>query len=82
MSLSQPTCQAVFDTLVTKRLEANPHIVAAINACCQFNLSGYGGGRWVVDLTKEEASVHTGAVEDPGVTITMSASDFLDMMHG
>ena len=82
MSMNQPTCQTVFETLVPERLEANPHIVAAIDACCQFNLSGDGGGQWVVDLTKEEEWVHMGAVDDPDVTITISASDFLDMVDG
>ncbi len=82
MSMNQATCQTVFESLVPERLEANPHIVATIDACCQFDLSGDGGGQWVVDLTKEEDWVHTGAVDDPDVTITMSASDFLDIVHG
>ncbi len=54
----------------------------AINAIYQFNVTGDDGGSWVVNLTKTEDFVSEGPSDDSECTITVTSSDFIDMVEG
>lgn len=80
--MSELTCQDVFHKKIAERLQANPDVAKKINSSYQFDLTGDGGGQWAVDLTKEGGQVVDGTIATPGVTVTMKAADFLDLVAG
>jgi putative sterol carrier protein len=76
------TPKQIFEEKIAQRLTANPQVAEKINASYQFELTGEGGGSWAVDLTKKSDFVVPGTIENPKVTITMSAKDFVDLVDG
>ena len=80
--MSDVTPQKIFEENIAKRLAGNPDIAEKIASSYQFKLTGDNGGDWVIDLTKKEDFVTAGTMEDPSVTITMEASDFVDLVEG
>ena len=45
-------------------------------ALVQMNLSGEGGGQWVIDVANGKCQVRQEIAPKPDATVTMSASDF------
>src|SRR5262245_19190728 len=76
------TPKEVFEEKIAQRLAQNPSVAEKINASYQFELSGDGGGSWAVDLTKRADFVIPGTIENPKVTINMTAKDFDDLVEG
>ncbi|MCC7382227.1 MAG: SCP2 sterol-binding domain-containing protein [Deltaproteobacteria bacterium] len=76
------TPQQIFEEKIATRLTNNPSVAEKINASYQFELTGDGGGSWAVDLTKKADFVVPGTIENPKVTITMTAKDFVDLVEG
>jgi putative sterol carrier protein len=74
--------QDLFEKTIAQRLQKKPDVVEQINAAYQFDLTGDGGGQWVIDLTKPSDFISAGTIEAPGVTVTMKASDFEDLVSG
>jgi len=64
------------------RLKANPDKVKGMNATYQFDLTGDGGGERWVKLADGTGEMGQGQAENPNITITMAASDFLDLVDG
>ena len=64
------------------RLTQNPEKIKGMTASFQFDLAGEGGGLYHVEIKDGTPSVGTGALENPGVTISMSAADFQEMVAG
>jgi len=73
------TAKEIFEDKIANRLKANPDVAEKINATYQFDLTGDDGGKWAIDLTKKENHVSEGTIENPKVTITMTAKDFVDL---
>ncbi|MEW6299901.1 MAG: SCP2 sterol-binding domain-containing protein [Thermodesulfobacteriota bacterium] len=48
----------------------------------QFNLSGEGGGQFVVAINKGVCTVEEGVAPAPDVTITATAADYLNVVTG
>ena len=71
----------VFDNHLPKRFKEKPDVVEKIAASYKFVLAGDDGGTWVVDLT-QGGGVITDGDGEANCTITMKASDFVDMMNG
>ena len=80
--MSDITVADVFTRQIPDRLVDQPDLVRQIDGCYQFHLTGEGGGEWVVDLTQPSDQCRQATVDDAGVTITMSAADFLDLVQG
>lgn len=81
--MSDPqSAKEVFDTHIPERLAAKPEVAESINNSYQFDLTGDGGGKWVVDLTEAGGKVFEGEKEDAGVIVTMTADDFLALVTG
>ncbi len=55
---------------------------AALGAIYQFTIQGDNGGIWVVDLSKSSNWISQGASDTSECTITMSESDFMDLVEG
>ena len=80
--MSDITVQDVFEKHIPERLSSKPEVAEQINSSYQFDLTGENGGKYVVDLSTKSDWVQKGEIEDPGVTIIMSASDFVDLVSG
>jgi putative sterol carrier protein len=75
------TVDEVF-TEMGERLKANPDKVKGMNAIYQFDLTGDGGGERWVKLADGAGEMGSGQAESPNITITMAASDFMDLVAG
>jgi len=60
----------------------NKDAAKGLNAVYQFDLSGDGGGKWQVTIGSDQCEVKEGAHPSPNITISMTASDYLDMLAG
>jgi putative sterol carrier protein len=80
--MSDLTPKAVFENHIPSRLAAKPDVVTSINNSYQFDLAGEGGGKWVVDLTQPGGKVYAGEKTDAGVTVSMTAADFVSLVEG
>ena len=60
----------------------NADAAKGMNSVIQFNLSGDGGGTWHVAIKDGACSVTEGAHASPNMTMTMAASDYVDMISG
>ena len=74
------TPQEIFEEKIATRLKENPDVAEKIKSSYQFELTGDDGGSWAIDLTKNE--VVSGTIDEPNVTITMAAKDFVDLVEG
>lgn len=74
------TAGEVFEKHIPERLKTKD--LSAIKSSYQFALTGDGGGNWYVDLSKPGGEVKSGQMENPGVTVTMTAKDFVDLVNG
>ena len=59
-----------------------PEKAAGVDAVIQYNLTGEGGSSWWSKIADGACSVQEGTAESPTLTITMVASDYIDMMAG
>jgi putative sterol carrier protein len=48
----------------------------------QFNLSGEGGGQFVVSIKNGGCTVNEGVAENPDVTVSASAADYMNIVTG
>jgi putative sterol carrier protein len=69
----------VFDVLSTW---FDPDAATGLSATYQFDLVGDAGGTYHVSVDDGQCEVGIGAAERPNITITMTASDYLDMING
>lgn len=77
------TAAKYFDK-IAKAAEANPEEATSPNAIFQFELSGDGGGTYVLNLTQGTTSnfLSTEPNPDAGATIHVSAEDWDSIMKG
>ena len=66
----------VFEKNIAGRLESKPELAAQIGASYKFEVTGDGGGTWVVDLKEGNGSVSAGD-GDADCHITVESADFL-----
>jgi putative sterol carrier protein len=76
------TMKEVFEERIPQRLKERAEKVASVNAIYEFNITGDGGGIWSIDLTGGNRSVTTGSTGKANCTVTVSASDFSDIIQG
>ncbi len=60
----------------------NAAAAAGVNATYQFDLTGDGGGTYNVKVAEGGCEVNEGPADSANITITMAASDYLDMVNG
>jgi putative sterol carrier protein len=76
------TVREVFEINLPKGIAANADKARDIDAVYQFDISGDGGGTWVIDLTKDADWISEGPSDDAQCTIGVSAEDWLGIMNG
>ena len=76
----QPTsCKQVFEQMPAR---LNKDAAKGMNAVYQFDLSGDGGGKWMVTINNDQCRVDEGQHASPNITISAAAKDYLDIATG
>jgi putative sterol carrier protein len=76
------TPKSVFDEQLPPKLKEKGDEVTKVNAIYQFDITGDNGGKWWVDTTKSGGEVGEGENQEAKCTITMTDSDFVDLVEG
>jgi len=76
-----PSTSEIFQEL-QNRLQNNPDKVAGLNGVFQFSLAGEDGGDYYISVSNGSAQVVQGVHNAPGVTISMTANNFKEMVAG
>lgn len=71
--------KAVFAAMVD---EFDPDAVGDMNAVLAFDISGDGGGSWVVKIADKQIEVNEGTTGDATTTLHMADKDFLRIVNG
>ncbi len=69
-------------TEINSGLQANPSRTANMNAVYQFDLAGDDGGQYHIIIKDGAAEAGVGAPENPNITISMAATDFVALREG
>ncbi len=67
---------------IDARLRADPSRAAGRTATYAFNLTGDGGGPFHIVFAGDEGRAGPGAPDNPDITLTMTAADFVAMTLG
>jgi 3-hydroxy-3-methylglutaryl CoA synthase/NAD(P)-dependent dehydrogenase (short-subunit alcohol dehydrogenase family)/putative sterol carrier protein len=73
------TVKAIFDGM-PDAFQADQ--AAGVDVIFQFDISGPGGGAWIVAVKDGACEIHEGTHDSPTTTIKMGDDDFLKMMSG
>ena len=73
------TVKEYFDTLGDR---FNYKASKGVNASFQFELTGDGGGVFCVNVADGDMNIAEGEQEEPSLTITISADNYLKLAHG
>jgi putative sterol carrier protein len=79
MADAPTSAQQVFDAMPSR---FNKEAAKGLKAIFGFDLSGDGGGQWHIDIDNDKCEVKTGAAAAPSITLSMTASDYVDMSTG
>lgn len=60
----------------------NAGATKGMNSVYQFDLTGDGGGKYHLVISDGSLAVNPGSHEKPSITVTMAASDFVNMTNG
>ena len=72
----------VFEQKIPEKLKTNAAKIAGMVAVYQFDIQGDNGGSWFIDLGPAGGKVGSGTSPDAKCTVTVSASDFSDIIEG
>jgi putative sterol carrier protein len=73
------TVKQYFDTLGDR---FDYEAAKGMNASFQFELTGDGGGVYCVNVNDGDMNIAEGEQEEPSLTITISADNYLKLAHG
>lgn len=76
------TAREFIEGKLAARLKERPGIAKGIGAVVAIALTGEGGGRWVLDLTKEPAAIASDQTTPAATTISMAVEVFEQMAGG
>lgn len=62
--------------------KVNKDKIKDMNCVYQFNITGEGGGDWNIVIANGSATVNEGIADDPNITITMEAGNFVSLLQG
>lgn len=71
----------IIEEKIAGKLRDRPEIAKGIGTAVAIDLSGEGGGRWLIDMSKEPAAVGMSA-QPATTTISMEAKVFEQMVRG
>jgi len=73
------TAQEIFDAMSNRFL---PEQAGDLNATILFDLSGEGGGQWLLTVANGQATVTRDAIPNPTMTFSADASDYVAIIGG
>ncbi len=73
------SAQEYFDTLHGRFVAEKSK---GVDTQITYDLSGDGGGAWTITVRDQTLTVDAGKCETPKVTISMNASEYVDMVNG
>ena len=76
-----PTPSEIFGQ-INGNLQSDPSKAAGVNAAYLFDLSGDNGGQYHIVMKDGTGEAGAGAVDNPNITISMAANDFVDLASG
>ena len=76
------TDNEIFEDQIANRMKNDPDRVKGINAIYQFDITGDTACTWVVDCTVEGGNVKPEADPNAQCTITVSDTDFINIING
>ncbi len=79
--MSDNTPQGMIESIQSK-LGENPDRVAGLDAVYLFDITGENEGKWTLTCADGAATIAEGEQGEIGCTISMTDSDFVDMIQG
>jgi len=76
------TPEVIFEQKIPERLKERADKIGSLKAVYQFEITGDGGGTWVLDLNAPGGKVTKGPSPDAKCTVTMDAANFSDLIEG
>ena len=76
------TASAVKEIFAAMPANVNADAAKGMNSVIQFNLTGDGGGNYHVVIKDGTATVNEGTHASPNMTMTLAASDYVDLITG
>lgn len=73
------SCKEIFDAMPS-RFDAEA--AGEWSAVIQFNISGEGGGNWVVEVKDKKPNVYEGTTESPTATVDTDAETYVGIAEG
>lgn len=80
--MADMSAKSIIEEKIAKRLAERADLARGIGAAVAIDLKGDGGGRWVIDCSKDPAEVHADASSPAVTTISMDADVFKKMSAG
>jgi putative sterol carrier protein len=74
------TPKEFFEKVLPSRFD--PNKVAGFEAVIQMNITGPNGGDWIVAVKDKRIDIKEGVDPSPTISVTMSDTDFVDMVNG
>jgi len=59
-----------------------PERAKGLKATYQFELTGEGGGNWVLEIANQQCQVREGVAGKPDATISLAAADYVALVKG
>ncbi len=59
-----------------------PERAKGLKATYQFELTGEGGGNWVIEITDQQCQVREEVAAEPDATISLAAADYVALVKG
>lgn len=79
MSDTEQAVQTIFEGMPSR---LNENVAKGMDAVIQYDLSGDGGGQYHSTIKDCSCAIETGKHDNPDMTVSMAASDFVDMIEG
>ena len=74
------TAEAIQEIFAAMPSQINADAAKGMNSVIQFKLSGDGGGDYYVEIKDGTAKVTQGTHPSPNMTMTLAASDYVDLI--
>ncbi len=78
----RPRVSSVADFFEAIPATFNKEATKGLEAVYQYEITGDGGGNWWVEIRDGEVVVSQGEHDAPGITITIDAKDYIDIIEG
>ena len=73
---------AISDLLAQMPGRLDPEVAAGLDVVIQYDLAGEGGGVWHCAIKDGVCSIHEGAHDEPTMTLSLEAADFIELTSG